>query len=446
MTDVKDNSSLPLLLSITGAIVAVAVGGWFLLNKQSEAPVDNTEIQFEERAAGSSASTELAASVATGAATESDAESSEVELTNDEKVNVDGELRKARLAAGAEILVLPAGQSALFYYGQVLAIDPDHEVANAERDAILARVSQTVSQHLAAGEYAEAYEIAALVAKQVPEHSLVTETQTTLDALTEDLVQQSISAAQDGKDSEADELLGTALALPGRNPRYFDAIRDSIAEIRRVRESAARDRARRARLAASDARAAWVERTRSAIAAGNLITPAGASASDLLAEQNTWESERAQLTDDLLVALMIAARLEIENGQLGYAEDLLASAAALNGDTVEIDTIRGDLETALVDRRSNRVVNVSDLTIVKSASPRYPKRARERGQSGWVDVYFTVTMNGETANISVANSEPNSIFDRAAMKAVEQWEFRPVEYRGQTIAQRAAARLVFVLE
>jgi TonB family protein len=319
-------------------------------------------------------------------------------------------------------------------------------VANAERDAILAKVAQTVSQYLSAERYDDAYEIAVLVARQVPEHSLVVETQTTLDTLTEERVQQSIKAAQDGNDNEANQLLRSALALPGRNPRYFDAIRDSIAEIRSVRESAARDREQRAQLAASDARKAWVERTRSAIAAGNLITPAGASASDLLAERNTWESERAQLTNELLSALLASAKLEIGNEKLDYAEDLLMSAAELQGDPDEIGAIRADLEAALVDRQSGRVVNVSSLEIVKSASPRYPRRARESGQTGWVDVYFTVTMSGETADITVANSKPGSIFDRAAMKAVEQWEFQPVEYRGQTITQRAAARLVFRLE
>ena len=446
MTDVKDNSSLPLLLSITGAIVAVAVGGWFLLNTQAEAPDDKPEVQLEERAAIPATSTGAVASEAAEVTPARGTESSNVVLTDEDNPNVDTELRKARLAAGAEILVLPAEQSALFYYGRVLAIDPNHEVANAERDSIVERVAQDVSQYLAAEEYDTAYEIAVLVAKQVPEHSLVIETQNTLDTLTEELVQQSIDAAQDGNDTEANQFLSSALVLPGRNPRYFDAVRDSIAEIRGVRDAAARDRAQRAQLAASDARAAWVERTRAAIAAGNLITPMGASASDLLAEQNAWDTERAQLTDELLSALLVSAKLEIDNEQLEVAEDLLVSAAELNRESDEVEKIRRDLETALAVQQSNRVVNVSDLTIVKTAAPRYPMRAQERGETGWVDVYFTVMPNGETANIAVANSEPKSTFDRAAMRAVEQWEFKPVEYRGQAITQRAAARLVFVLE
>jgi hypothetical protein len=38
MTDAKDNSSLPLLLSISGAVLLVAVGGWFFLDQEEPVP------------------------------------------------------------------------------------------------------------------------------------------------------------------------------------------------------------------------------------------------------------------------------------------------------------------------------------------------------------------------------------------------------------------------
>lgn len=443
MTEAKDNSSLPLLLSITGAVVAVAIGGWFLLNQQSvsrdtgsDRPVDlqATSVADVEVVDGQEALTEIeTGTTATSAADEDD-------------LNVDTELRKARLAADAEILVLPAAQSALFYYGRALKVDPQHAVATAERDAVLANVSQVVSQHLAAEEYADAYEIAVVVARQVPDHALVVETQTILDALTEDLVKQAISSTQGGDDQRADNLLAAALALPGRNPRYFDAIRDSIAEIRSVREAASRDRAQRAQLVADDARKAWVERTLAAITAGNLITPLGASAIDLLAERNSWTTERTQLTDEVLEALLATARTEIDSERLAYAEDLLQAATELAGNSGDIVEMRATLESALIEAESNRAVSVGDLVIVKSAAPQYPQRARERNVSGWVDVYFTVTPQGETADIEIAKSEPKRTFDRAATRAVEQWIFEPVEFRDRIISQRVATRLVFRLE
>lgn len=443
MTEAKDNSSLPLLLSITGAVVAVAIGGWFLLNQQSVRQDAGSDLPVNAQAVGID---DVAVVDDQDAPAMIEAVAPTTSSDDEGDLNVDTELRKARLAADAEILVLPATQSALFYYGRVLNADPQHAVARAERDAVLANVSQVVSQHLAAEEYGEAYEIAVVVAAQVPEHALVIETQTTLDALTEDLVQQSISSAQRGDDQVADELLATALALPGRNPRYFSAIRDSIAEIRSVREAASRDREQRAQLAADDARTAWVERTLAAITAGNLIAPLGASAIDLLAEPNSWTTERAELTSQVRKALLATAKVEIDGGQLTYAEDLLNAAADLAGDPNDMVEIRSSLESALIEAESNRAGSVSDLVIVKSVAPQYPQRARERNVSGWVDVYFTVTPGGETANIEIAKSEPSRIFDRAATRAVEQWIFEPVEYRNQIISKRVGTRLVFVLE
>jgi len=421
MTEATDNSSLPLLLSITAAVVAVAAGGWFLLNKEPTTPL-STEVP------------ELTVPQLDTAPAE------------DTSFDVEAELRKARLAADAEILVLPASQSALHYYRRVLKADPTNAVANAELDAMLAKVTETVRQHLELEEYPEAYEIATLVAKARPEHALVIETSTILDQQTEDLVTQAIQHAQDGRDDDAVEALAAAQALPGRNPRYFDAVRNSIDEIRSVRQAAELDRAQRANLARDEARAAWATSVRSAIQSGNLIAPAGASARDLLAEQNSWDADREVLTNELLAAMAGTAQANIDAGELDVAETMLDGIADLGGNPDGYEQLRATLHMLLVEAESNRVVAVNDLALTKRVSPRYPRRARERDQSGWVDVYFTVTETGETADVVIKNSEPGTVFDKAALSAVEQWAFEPVVYRGEVISQRAAARLVFRLE
>ncbi len=449
MTETKDNSSLPLLLSITGAVVAVAVGGWFLLNHQSDPPDTNAVVRVESPVGNTADTTADTGDTAVDSPSESEDVESDATSSSeadDDQLRIDTELRKARLAAGADILILPATQSAFFYYSRVLSIDPQHAIAHAELDAILAAVAQDITQHLAAEKYDEAYEIAVLVARQKPEHALVIETQTSLDSLTEDLVQQSITAAQNGNDKQANESLAAALALPGRNPNYFDAIRDSITEIRTVRETAERATIARAQLAKDDARTAWVEQAQAAIAAGNLITPAGASAQDLIAERNSWATERAQLTDELLAALLATAEFEITNNELESAERLLIAATALEGEPNDIESIRAALERAYIEEQSNRVVPVTELVSIERTSPRYPRRAQARNISGWVDVYFRVTPSGNTTNIEIFESEPEATFDRAAISAVEQWIFEPVEYRGQIISQRAAIRLTFEFE
>ncbi len=436
MTEVKDNSSLPLLLSITGAVVVVAVGGWFFLNQE---PTDTTPATIVNEAP--------LADQATDAESETAAETQPATDTpTDASADVDAELRKARLAADAEIFFFPATQSAIYYYARVLRADPGHAVANAELDAMLGRVAPTVTEHLEEERYDNAFEIATIVARVRPEHLLVLETQRILEEYTEQLVAEAIQSAQDGDDQKSADSLARAEALPGRNPEYFTAVRSSIADIQSVRRAAAEDKADRALLAANEARAAWVASVQGAIADGNLITPAGASARDLLAERNSWADERAQLTTELVDALIASAETLIEGGKPTDAEPILNAAIEIGGDADRFDAVSAALDEAYIALESNRIASISELVRVKSAAPRYPRRAMQRDITGWVDVYFTVTTSGETANISVNRADPESVFDRAAVEAVEKWAFQPVEYRGQLIDQRAGARLVLNLE
>jgi len=455
MTEAKDNSSLPLLLSITGAVLVVAVGGWFFLDQDAPPPRANPSATVSglaattpdnETAAAETNVDEMVVDDVNEAVTDTPPTDRSPEPATTTEPGDDAELRKARLAADADILVFPEDQSALHYYGRVLNADPDNEVAVAELDAVLTRVAQTVTQLLAASEFDEAYAIAVLVAKQRPEHSLVRETQQTLDAYTEELVAEAIQHAQDGDDNQADEVLATAAALPGRNPSYFVAIRDSMAEIREVRQAADLDRDRRAQMAADKARAAWVESVRNAIVQGNLIEPAGASAHDLLAEPNSWSAERSQLTDELVTALTETAQSNVDNGRPNEVETLLDTAVELGAAPDTLDDVRASLERAFVEAKSRKIAKMTELKHIKRVPARYPRRAQRMNMTGWVDVLFTVTPSGKTTDIQINRADPESVFDDAAIAAVEDWEFEPVEYRGQVISQRAGARLVFQLE
>jgi len=437
MSESTNNSSLPLLLSITGAVVLVAGGGWFYLEQEEStrpAPAQSDPIEsvLEVNDSGLDAGQVVA-----------DTPAAEEPV---DTVDVDAEMSKARLAAGADILVFPQGQSALHYYGEVLAADPGHEVAAAELETVLATVARQVADLIAAGSFDDAYVIAVQVARLRPEHALVVEVQQSLDSITEEQVALAIAQAQEGNDDAAEQLVVAVEALPGRNPDYITAVRESIEEIRQVRSAAERDRIARAQLANVEARSAWVDRINTAISVGNLISPAGASARDLLEEQNDWTAEREQLTASLVAALGTTAESLIESGQLADAEALLDNAVELTGDGGQFQSIRDSLEQAFVAAESARILNLTELVALQSVPARYPTRAEEKGISGWVDVYFTVTPSGETANIEVRAAEPESIFDRAAITAVEKWLFEPIEFRGQVISQRAAARLKFELQ
>ena len=71
---------------------------------------------------------------------------------------------------------------------------------------------------------------------------------------------------------------------------------------------------------------------------------------------------------------------------------------------------------------------------------------KRRGQSGWVDVVFTLTRDGTVRDVVVREGDPEGVFDSSAMRAVEKWEFEPVVENGRVVEKRAGVRLLFALE
>jgi protein TonB len=77
--------------------------------------------------------------------------------------------------------------------------------------------------------------------------------------------------------------------------------------------------------------------------------------------------------------------------------------------------------------------------------PRYPMRAASRKIEGWVKVEFTITTTGTVKGAKVVESQPNTIFDRAALKAIVRWKFKPKTIDGEAFEQRALQVLQFNL-
>ncbi len=59
---------------------------------------------------------------------------------------------------------------------------------------------------------------------------------------------------------------------------------------------------------------------------------------------------------------------------------------------------------------------------------------------------FTVAVDGSVTNIEIRESTPPGVFDRAAIRAVEKWEFEPVIENGRPVEKRAGVRMMFALE
>ncbi|HEX5306545.1 MAG TPA: energy transducer TonB [Dyella sp.] len=83
--------------------------------------------------------------------------------------------------------------------------------------------------------------------------------------------------------------------------------------------------------------------------------------------------------------------------------------------------------------------------LVRSVNPRYPTQARRARTEGYVVLKFTVTAEGRTSNIEVVDSQPRRVFDRAAIDAVERWEFKPATRNGQPVDSVVTNRINFKL-
>ena len=68
----------------------------------------------------------------------------------------------------------------------------------------------------------------------------------------------------------------------------------------------------------------------------------------------------------------------------------------------------------------------SDLRALSTPAPRFPPEALRSGQSGEVQVEFTVGTDGTVTAARVVRANPPRIFDREAVNAVRKWRFQPV--------------------
>jgi len=89
---------------------------------------------------------------------------------------------------------------------------------------------------------------------------------------------------------------------------------------------------------------------------------------------------------------------------------------------------------------------VSGVMPLLRVPPKYPARAASRHIEGWVKVEFTIQTDGSVDDAVVVGSDPEGIFDDAALTAIGKWKFKEKIVNGVAVTQRAVQRLQFKLE
>lgn len=78
--------------------------------------------------------------------------------------------------------------------------------------------------------------------------------------------------------------------------------------------------------------------------------------------------------------------------------------------------------------------------------PIYPHDAAIAGIEGWVKIEFTITEAGTVKDPQVVDARPARVFNRAAVRAILKWKFKPRVIEGVAVDRRASQIIDFTLE
>ena len=315
---------------------------------------------------------------------------------------VGGVLGKANARLQEGNLLNPPNDNARYYYELLLASDPANTAARQGLDAVASKV--------------------------------VLQARTEIDAGNLDAAANLLGQARE-IDPASKELDATAAALSGARDAIANRIRQAEEErlqIQAANRQAAADKAA-AEQAAADKAAA--EQAAAELAAAEQAAAELAAAQQAAAEQAAAEQAAAEQA----AAEQAAA---VKPGP-GVASSKPAGANESVSQPVAQQATRAPTPVAVRDQAP---VSVSSLSRTRYVAPKYPRTAQRRSLSGWVDVVFTVAMDGSVKDLEVRSADPEGVFDSAALRAVEKWEFEPVIEDGVLVEKRAGVRMMFALE
>lgn len=86
-----------------------------------------------------------------------------------------------------------------------------------------------------------------------------------------------------------------------------------------------------------------------------------------------------------------------------------------------------------------------DASRLPTAPPDYPERLFARGVEGYVVLAYTVGTDGRAHDPVVLYSEPDGVFDAAALAGTSSWRFLPKRVGGQDVEARQVGAVAFCL-
>ena len=312
------------------------------------------------------------------------------------------EKANARLEEGS--LIAPSNDNARYYYELALSNDPGNAAARQGLAVIASKLVLQARTQIDERNFDEADALLADARRLDPSSSELITSTAALQTARDQLAQQRAAAAQQAADKLAAEKLATEKLATEKLAADKLAAEQAAAEQRAANER---------ELAEQQAAAANAEPIQEATTAKTDAEP---------------EEE-----------ILAASSAEPVGANASAADE----SSSFDADTAAAAVAPQQSQPAV---KEDAPVAVSSLQRIKYVSPKYPRAAQRRNISGWVDVIFTVDIDGSVTNISIRDSDPGDTFAASATNAVKAWKFEPVIDNGVAIQKRAAIRMLFALE
>jgi TonB family protein len=181
------------------------------------------------------------------------------------------------------------------------------------------------------------------------------------------------------------------------------------------------------------------------LAQGQLLEPADESALAIYRRLKAADPDNSALPmmlHSLRGALAADVQARIARSDLDGAAQRLHAGLAAGLDGEELVSAAAALERSQV-AATPQVIPEAQLQRQRFVKPVYPPDAQVRGLSGLVELEFTVTPDGKVSDIQVQAAEPRGVFEQAAIDALSQNRYEPVQHDGVAIAQRVRIKLRF---
>ena len=341
---------------------------------------------------------------------------------------------KAKKALSEGRLISPAGNNALEYYDQALVVDPYDPVAFEGRKSVASALRESYDSLISEKKYDDAFSALDKI--------------TSIDPL---------NPENDSLRSELEKVVTKEAKVASASTKKNTSSATVLKKI-----SAAKNESN----SAQQAEQVLIKKIQSSIASNNLIPPQSNNAYTLLSGalrgKKISRANSAPLLSSLSNKLMTQANNSFARNDLNQTTNIMNYVNRIDVNNKKLAELRSKINAQKIastnkNRPSSTPVRTTTQTVstqpvgqvtppqvISQSSPRYPAAAERNNIEGWVEVTFTVDVEGQPQGLSVTSAQPAGYFEEAAMKSVKKWTYTPSRNKqtGQPVTSRPISERV----